>query len=154
MTPSSKYFKPSELIQPSLFAHLTTCALMNIIGQYTLTCLDILRQDYGEAVRLSGRFKDPSDCWIHVNGMYNGEIYQHSGLRAVDCAEGAENSGHKNGNTFDLKCKHMDVLLNLIIENSSTYSIDRMENPEVTVFRGYLHVEFSPYAKELIVFNP
>ena len=154
MTPKSKYFKPRELIQPSLFAHLTECALMNIIGSYTLACLDMLRQDYGEAVRLSGRFKDPSDCWIMINGTYGGNIYQHSGLRAVDCVDGAEHSRHKNGNTFDLKCKNMDILLNLILENSTTYSIDRIENPEKTVFSGYIHVEFDYKAKDLVIFDP
>ena len=154
MIPTSKFFKPRELIQPSLFAHLTEHALMKIIGSYNLSCLDMLRNDYGEAVRLSGRYKEPSDCFIHINGSYNGSIYQHSGLRAVDCPEGAEHSRHKNGNTFDLKCRHMDILLNLILENSMTYSIDRIENPELTVFRGWLHVEFSTYAKELIIFNP
>jgi len=154
MTPESKFFKPKELIQPSLFANLTVCALMNTIGQYTLSCLDILRQDYGETVRLSGRFKDPSDCWIHINGMYGDKLYEHSGLRSVDCPEGAKNSNHKNGNAFDLKVKHMDILLNLVLENWRSYSIDRIENPKITANKGYLHLEFSVYTEELTIFDP
>ena len=126
---------------------------MKTIGTYNLSCLDMLRIDYGEAVRLSGRFREPSDCWIHINGMYCGEIYQHSGLRSVDCAEGAEFSRHKNGNTFDLKCKHMDILLNLVLENWRTYSIERIESPEHTVFRGWLHVEYGK-SEELTIFKP
>ena len=57
MTPTSKYFKPKELIQPSLFDHLTVSALMHTIGQYSLSCLDILRSDYEGAVKVSGRYR-------------------------------------------------------------------------------------------------
>ncbi len=154
MIPESKYFTPKELIQPSLFAHLTVSALMNIIGQYTLSCMDMLRQDYGEAVRLSGRFKSPADCWVHINGIYGGEMYRHSGLRSVDCPEGSEDSNHKDGNVFDWKCRHMDILLNLVLDNWRTYSIGRLENPEITMSRGYLHLEFNSNVEELKIFNP
>ena len=150
--PSSKYFSPHELIQPSLFKRLTECALMKIIGTYNLSCLDMLRNDYEQAVRLSGRFKEKADCYIYINGNYCGQEFKYSGLRAID-APYAENSKHKNGNTFDLKCRHMSILLDLVLENWRTYSIERIESPEYTVFRGYLHTEFG-ISDELTIFKP
>jgi hypothetical protein len=153
MMPTSKYFTPKELIQPSLFEHLTVEALMKSIGQFSLSCLDILREDYEGAVRASGRYRKHSDVTIHINGMYYGEEYKYSGLRSID-APYAKNSTHKNANTFDLKCKNMDILLSLVLNNCQAYSIARIEEPSVTVPRGYIHILFDAFAKELEIFKP
>ena len=154
MTPTSKYFGPKELIQPDLLEHLTVSALMHCIGQYNLTCLDILRSDYEGSVRASDRYKSECDKHIHINGLYNGQLFKHSGLRSLNCPEGAEHSHHKNGNTFDLKCAHIDILLGLILDNYKSYSISRIENPELTVFRGWIHCEFMASVGDLVIFNP
>lgn len=152
MTPKSKYFQPKELIQPSLFDHMTEEALMRCIGHDVCNHLDMLREDYEGAVILSGKHKTKSDIQIYINGKYWGKEYKHSGLRSLNCPEGVENSKHKAGRAFDLKCKHLDILNSLIFHNHYRYHITRIEHPDYTP--TWRHVEFDTYATSMIIFKP
>lgn len=151
----SKKFKPSELFEPSILEVLAEETAMELIGQVIIDNLDQLRLDYESMVIALCRYNNPSDVWITINGNYFGEIFKYSGVRSKDCPIGAEFSTHKKGNTFDLKCAHLDILLALVKTYSKLYQIKRIENPDVTVSRGWLHVEFSEMmVEDLIIFNP
>lgn len=150
----SFFFKPAELIEPSVLEKIGPQNSLKIIGQWRLNKLDELRFDYEKEVKKRGLYSGPRDKWLHINGKYAGQIFKYSGLRSQDCPIGAEKSKHKEGTTFDLKCRHMVVLLYLIKDNWRKYSIKRMENPKVTFYRGWIHVEIDKVGVKLYVFNP
>lgn len=151
----SKKFKPSELFEPSILEVVAEETAMELIGWVIVSNLDQLRLDYESMVRALGRYKNPSDVWITINGNYFGEIFKYSGVRSKDCPIGAEFSTHKKANTFDLKCAHLDILLALVKTYSKLYRIKRIENPDVTVSRGWLHIEFSRESVgDLVLFDP
>ena len=116
---------------------------MKMIGQIIIDNLDQLRIDYEEMVHALGLYKQPSDVWFNINGPYGGQIYRHSGVRVKDCIIGAQYSTHKNATTFDIKCTHLKVLLAIVKTYSKKYKIKRIEDPDITVPRGWMHIEFS-----------
>jgi len=150
----SRYFTPKELIQQDLITQYGVDYCMDKIGQTTLDALDSLRYDYQRAIELLDRDKSTKDIQIIINGTWGfwRTKFKYSGVRAVDCKIGALNSAHKKFRAFDLKCKHIDVLIKLVKENSKAYHISRIENPLIT--KTWLHCEFSPFPDELIIFNP
>ena len=151
----SKKFKPAELIEPTILEVISDELAMGLIGQIIIDNLDRLRIDYEAMVQAMGRYTQPSDVWFTMNGNYHGELFQYSGVRSKDCPIGAEYSSHKKANTFDIKCAHLDILVSLVKTYNKSYQIRRLENPDVTVPRGWLHVEFSEESVgDLIIFNP
>lgn len=150
----SKFFSVFELIQPSLLKVLSPQNCLKIIGRWRLRRLDLLRVDYEKEVRRRGLYRSVKDKYLHLNGTLWGKTYRYSGLRSLDCPEGAPKSKHKKGEAFDLKCLHLDVLLYLIRRNWKKYSIKRMENPNKTFHRGWLHIEIGSIGVRLYVFYP
>ena len=149
----SKYFSPSELIEPSILEVLKDETAMCIVGQFICDCLYKLREDYEDAVKCADKYKSASDLWITINGNYHGSRFKYSGVRSKNCPIGAKYSKHKLGIAFDLKCTHLGILLYLIKNHWDSYYISRIENPEVTLHRGWIHVEFG-FSNDLIIFNP
>ena len=149
----SRYFKPHELIEPSILEVLKDETAMCLIGQFICDCLDTLRSEYEDAVRLAGRYNSAKDGWITINGNYYGQTFKYSGVRSKNCPIGAKHSKHKLGIAFDLKCLHLDLLLYLVKNHWGNYHVARIENPDITVPRGWLHVEFG-FGQELTIFNP
>ena len=150
----SKYFSLEELVQPSLIKVLNPQILLGIFTQWRLTKLDTLRADYEKEVKKRGLYKSARDKYIYINGKF-GNTFKHSGLRSLDCPEGAPKSKHKLGKAFDLKCRHLDVLLYLIRKNWKKYNIARLEKPSVTFKRGWLHIEIlEKLGKKLYEFYP
>ena len=149
----SKYFRPHELIEPSILKLLKDELAMCLVGQFVCDSLDKLREEYEEAVRCAGDYNSPRDAWIVINGKWYGEKFQYSGVRSKTCKVVAKHSKHKIGIAFDLKCDHLDTLLWLIENHWENYNISRIENPDITVPRGWIHVEFG-FEEELKVFNP
>jgi hypothetical protein len=154
MIPSCKYFKPYELIDPDILKVLSENACMRLIGHDVTRFLDKLRSDYEGAVRALGLYQSKYDIIIGINGRYYDQLFRYSGLRSKDCKEGSKQSRHKNGNVFDLKCKHIKVLLFLIEAYHEQYGVYKIESPKVTTPRGYIHAEFGDTSGELVVFNP
>lgn len=151
----AKKFTPSELIEPSILKVVTEEAAMKLIGQVVIDNLDHLRIDYEEMVHALGRYTQPSDVWFMINGNYGGELFQYSGVRSKDCPIGVEYSTHKDGTTFDIKCAHLDILLALVKTYSELYQIKRIENPNITILRGWIHIEFSENpVGTLLIFDP
>ena len=150
----SKYFKPSELVQKELLEKHGVDYCMDRIGQTTLDGLDKLRYDYQRAVELLDRDKSIKDVQIIINGTWGfwRTKFKDSGVRSPDCKIGAPRSAHKEYRAFDLKCRHMDILIGLAKDNSRSYHISRIENPLIT--KTWLHCEFSPFPDALVIFNP
>lgn len=151
----AKKFTPSELFEPTILKVVTEETAMKMIGQVVIDNLDHLRIDYEEMVHALGRYTQPSDVWFTINGNYQGNLFSYSGVRSKDCLIGAKYSTHKDGTTFDIKCVHLDILLALVKTYSELYQIKRIENPDITVPRGWLHIEFSELSTgTLLIFDP
>ena len=143
MITKCKYFSIIELLASEILAICSESLCWQMITRKAKTGLDYLREDLGTPIYINSK-------------KYN---FNYSGVRPVNCKIGAKYSNHKNGDTFDLKTfdnDELEVLHNLIIENWKEYSITRIENPEVTMPRGWLHVQFGDVSRqsELTVFNP
>ncbi len=154
MIPECEHFKTRELIDPDILKVLSDNACMRLIGHEVTRLLDRLRCDYEGAVRAIGLYQTRYDIIININGYCYDRLFKHSGLRSKDCKEGAEDSRHKDGNVFDLKCKHIKILLFLIEEYNEQYGVYKIENPNLTTPRGYIHAEFGDTLEELQIFNP
>jgi hypothetical protein len=147
-----KYFTIGELVQPEIITALGAERCVDKIGWFVATGLDFIREDYEKEVKARGLFKSKSDAWIIINGRFGGMNFKYSGVRAPDCPIGAKFSKHKEWRAFDLKCNHLDVLVEIIKERHQFYGINRIENPEIT--KTWLHVEFGHVEHYLYIFNP
>ncbi len=137
------HFDIEELICPEILYVCSEIVCWRLISNFAKRGLDRLRDDLGQA--------------IYINSVSHGFYY--SGVRNIDCKIGAKYSKHKEGTTFDLKTfdkEALIVLYDLIIANWKDYSVVRLEDPELTMKRGWLHVQFGDCSgmSELDVFNP
>lgn len=150
----SKYFTQSELIEPTILEILRPSLCARLIKPDVVDRLDGLREEYERRVRfLIPNFK-PMDYFIFINGDYCGQTFKYSGVRSKHCPEGAMHSAHKNGYAFDLKCLHLELLLDIILGMNFILGITRIENPEITVSRGWIHVEFGEIITEKLSIFP
>jgi hypothetical protein len=157
MMPTNNKFDPTELVEPSICSLLSVDACFELVGLHRLKMLNLLREDYEIAVRSIYPDCKPVECAIVINGMWKGVKYIYSGVRSVNCIVGVNGSQHKECVAYDLKARHMDILLMLIRVNYKKYSISRIESPDVTMQNGYLHTEFTGYGIDnywLIEFLP
>jgi hypothetical protein len=138
-------FDHTELVEPSIYNILSRDACFELVGLNRLISLNLLRSDYEDAVRSRYPSCKPVECAIVINGMWYGVKYIYSGVRADSCIIGVNGSSHKQCIAYDLKSRHMDILLMLIRVNYKKYSISRIESPNVTMGKGYLHAEFNGY---------
>lgn len=132
-----------ELVSPEIYDTLGD-ASWRLIPDVVKSSLNALREAIG--------------CAITINDWHLGGEFRYSGIRPVDCPEGAKKSTHKLVfkpiTSFDMKCKHMDRLIAEVKANHMFYRIIRIENPEKT--RTWLHGEFSDIivTTPLVVFDP
>ena len=77
----------------------------------------------------------------------------------MDCPEGANFSRHKllhaDITAFDVKSKELKKIEGIVRMHHKILGISRMEDPLVTMHRGWLHLEFSSqtYKKDLVIFK-
>jgi hypothetical protein len=157
MIPKDNKFDHNELVEPSISSLLTVGACFELVGLHRLKMLNLLRKDYEIAVRSRYPNCKPVECVIVINGMWKGVKYIYSGVRASNCIVGVNGSKHKICEGYDPKARHMDILLMLIRVNYKKYSINRIENTDVTMQKGYLHIEILEEFSdeyELYEFNP
>lgn len=140
----SHFFKLSELLPPEYLG------VMSPYHQELLVPCEIKRSlDFIRAMH---------DYPIVVNTADGAFIY--SGLRPVNCPVGAKNSTHKGYQerfAFDLKSKHLDKLLEIIKKHYRIFRIVRIENPNITMPKGYIHIEIELVGNvdgDLVIFTP
>lgn len=138
----SKYFKIQELVSPKILDVLTEEAAWKLIPYGVINGLDNLRRTYGAPI------------WI------NGKGFTQSGIREKFSTTGAPRSNHKlytpHVCAFDLKCEDLNKLLKIIMDNNIGFGIVRIENPDITIAGGWIHIEISDQLQigELQIFNP
>jgi hypothetical protein len=133
----SKYFKNSELFSREFLNICHPVLLERMIPDYAIASLDALRADFGQPITI------------------NGGAWTYCGVRPLNCLQGAEKSKHKLGIAFDLHTKELQRLLDLILRDHVKYNICRIEQPKITVPRGWIHVEFDePPVENFKIFNP
>lgn len=140
--PEDNKFDHTELVCQSISSVLSREACFELVGNYRLLNLNSLRKDYAAAVLSRYPNCKPVEYSIVINGMWKGVKYIYSGVRPENCIVGANRSSHKRCEAYDLKARHMDILLMIIRINYRKYSIFRLEHPDTTMPKGYLHTEF------------
>lgn len=139
-----KYFTLDELFAPEITAICSESLLWASLPDYVKDGLDDLREDLRHPIYINSKKFD----------------FKYSGVRPKDCKIGAKYSAHKvrnNDFAFDLKTfdsQELLVLLELIKANHFAYNIKEIEDPGITVPRGWTHVCFSDEINgELEIFN-
>jgi len=86
-----KFFEIEELVYPEMVQSNWGANLWLAFDAHALVTLDRLRERYGPIV---------------VNDWATGGRFKYSGLRPMDCTEGAALSQHKFGRAFDCKPRY------------------------------------------------
>lgn len=136
------FFTAKELVDKPTFEMYGERAL-NLFEPIILKRLNKLREEFNAPIFINDHKMNLQFC----------------GLRSLDCPIGARRSAHKEGRAFDLHASDVvDLrrLLYLVRGAPKRFFISRLENPQITFPKNYLHVEFSaePRAGELIIFDP
>lgn len=136
-----RFFRPQELLPRETFAQVGDLGL-RLFPEWALRGLDALRVLHDQPIVIND--------W-HTNG---GSV-QYRGWREPNCPVGAPRSRHKSGVAFDLHSADLLGLLDLIMGCAPAIGILRLEEPKITLPKGYLHIEFTgaPVVK-IRVFNP
>lgn len=138
----SRYFKIEELVSKTLFDTLTEEACWRLIPQSVQQDLDALRSAYGASITINNYAKGLVNC----------------GIREKDCDVGATKSRHKlfdpTITAFDLHCRNLPKLIELVKNRNRDFGISRIENPDMT--KTWLHCEFSSdlTVGDLVIFDP
>ena len=138
----STYFKIAELVAPEILLTEKEDDLWEKFGEKRIRHLDLLRENFSDKIAVNG----------------NGRKY--SGLRTMDCKEGAPKSKHKFYEAFDLHAVNdkdnvkLKKLLGMILINPEKYGISRIEDPDVTFKGNWLHVEIINNWNGFHIFKP
>jgi len=123
------HFDIEELVAPEILSVLGHTFAWRMIPEYALRSLDALRE----------KLNAP----IYINNASMG--FDYSGVRPKGCKVGAKYSGHKGYRgevCWDLKTFHHDTLmalLEVIESDNDLYNISKIEEPEKTTPRGWIH---------------
>lgn len=145
----SKYFKAIELVSPSVYK-IHGDAAIKYISTDILIFLDTLREDLKvpilvnrPKVGITQRGLRTTLDEIVKNSVKRNRLYLSAHVlgRAVD---------------FEVPGKDMKEISSLIINNRERYNtITRMENPNITLKKGYIHVDNIATGKDgIYIFNP
>jgi hypothetical protein len=135
-----RHFRPQELVPKALF---------ELMGNGSLRCFD------REVLQALDALRAYHDRPVTINTWHTGGTHQWRGFRSVSCPVGAVQSRHKLGVAFDLAGPHLQMLLEQVLEHGRSFRIHRLEEPKVTMPRGYIHVEFGPDVPKFVkVFKP
>jgi hypothetical protein len=132
-----KYFALEELVYPKLIRdHDGAGAVFWLtLDAHALVTLDRLRERYGPIV---------------VNDWATGGRFKHSGLRPMDCTEGAALSQHKFGRAFDCKFTQADPaeVRREIIANPDAETFEHITRIEDFPSMGWVHFDVANHDKK------
>ena len=145
----SKYFKGKELVSPEVYKIYGEEAI-KFIAKDILIFLDLLREDLGvpilvnrPSVGITQRGLRTTIDSIVKDKVKNNKLYL---------------SAHVLGRGVDMEVPSMDMkkVYERIINNPRRYSmITRIENPNVTLAKGYIHVDNMETRKNgIYIFKP
>ena len=89
------HFKLAELVPEQMFETVASSILWGQLDSRILWTADTLRERYDTPCYVN--------TWQANSDVFNGVIFQYSGLRPCDCKTGAKLSQHKRGGALDLK---------------------------------------------------
>ena len=139
------YFDAQELLPPEVYS-LTGNGGLRLFDTDILQSLDAFR-DYCQ-------FPFTINTWREV-GAGSKMAMCYRGYRPPSCKIGAPMSGHKKGVCFDISCSNLDYLAELVVKAGRSFRITRMENPKITIPKGYIHLEFACKLGGVVrIFNP
>ena len=142
----SIHFKIYELVDPHTYGLYGEKAWM-FFDEETIMMIDGVREFFTE---LAGR-----DCPMTINDWYWGGEYEWSGLRTIECKEGADRSFHRLAKGFDLKndmyeYEHMRIVILANQDNELLQYVKRIEADTPT----WLHVDRANVGKRIVVVHP
>ena len=138
----SVFFTKTELLPPSLLTYLSPQLQAMILPERVLRTLDFLRTLVGTP--------------IIINDAKN----KIKGIRANNEPKGAKESTHKGyqgRQGVDVSCADLPLLLELIKAHYKVLLIKRIENPAITMPKGYIHIEIELVGNvdgDLVIFTP
>lgn len=131
-----RFFSLEELIYPELLQEHDGAGLAFwlTLDARALITLDRLRARYGPII---------------VNDWHVGGHYKHSGLRPMDCSEGAALSQHKFGRAFDCKFVRADVrdVIQEIITDPTQGTFEHITRIEDVPGMTWLHFDVGNHDK-------
>ena len=144
-----KYFKAKELVSPDVYKIHGESAL-KYISKDILIFLDTLREDLGVPILVNR-----SNYGITQRGLRTtvDELVKNKVKSNTLYL-----SAHILGRAVDFEVPNMNLreVANIIINNPSRYNtITRIENPDITLKDGYIHVDNIETGKNgIYIFNP
>lgn len=133
-----KYFKLHELVDPATYRKF---------GEWAWVFFD------DDTLRMVDGLRDYFNVPLTINNWHWGGQLQWSGLRTLDCTEGAQYSMHRFGKAFDIKAKLSATEMRREIMAHKDHPflkyINRMEDGV-----SWLHVDRANVEERIVLFNP